>query len=83
MGIGSLVFSIPYFLEQHSSAILLRNLTHPMDENTCQLPAATVQSSQTAHTGHFINPPSHENDPTVCNEGRSSNTLYILIFMIA
>lgn len=32
---------------------------------------------------HFINPPSHDSDPTVCNEGRSSNTLYILIFMVA
>ncbi|GFY69291.1 solute carrier organic anion transporter family member 5A1 [Trichonephila inaurata madagascariensis] len=83
MGIGSLVFCIPYFLEQHFTTVSVKNLTHPMDENTCQLPTATVQSSQPAHSGHFINPPSHENDPTVCNEGRSSNTLYIFIFMIA
>lgn len=84
MGIGSLVFSLPYFLEQHSSVVDIRNnLTNSQEENICQLPAATVQSSQAGHPGHFINPPSHETDPTLCNEGRSSNTLYIMIFMIA
>lgn len=51
MGIGSLVFSIPYFLEQSADSSLLKNNTHPMDENTCHLQSATVQSSQTAHTG--------------------------------
>ncbi|UYV61535.1 SLCO5A1 [Cordylochernes scorpioides] len=32
---------------------------------------------------HFMNSPALEADPTACNEGTSSNVLYILLFMLA
>ncbi|XP_067138869.1 solute carrier organic anion transporter family member 3A1 [Centruroides vittatus] len=84
MGIGSLVFALPYFLDQTASSLNWKkqNLSY-FDENTCHMATASVQSLSAGHPSHFLNPPAAETDPKLCIEGRSSNVLYIMIFMLA
>lgn len=81
MAIGSLIFSLPYFMDQTGlSGIYRINLTEAEDENTCHVPTAAMVPE---HSSHFINPPLSPEAEKTCMDGRSSNALYIFIFMIA
>lgn len=82
IGVGSCLFALPYFLDQQVPSpkeILNQNMSLPGVENTCQL--RTYQSIASDRSSPFLNPP--DMDPKTCNEGRSSNALYILIFMLS
>ncbi|XP_076330345.1 solute carrier organic anion transporter family member 3A1-like [Tachypleus tridentatus] len=85
MGIGSVIFSLPYFLDQSNSfsrSKFGRNSSNSMDENTCQM-SLPVQPHHLG-TSHFaIQPPPPDVNSPPCIEGSSSNMLYILIFMLS
>lgn len=82
MAIGSFVFSLPYFMDQSNSPSIYRlNVTRIEDENTCQMPTAAMVPEHTS--SHFINPPLSPDAEQSCIDGRSSNALYIFIFMCA
>ncbi|XP_022253104.1 solute carrier organic anion transporter family member 5A1-like [Limulus polyphemus] len=89
MGIGSLVFSLPYFLDLTISSYFSKlglNASRLLDENTCRISPVSVQPVHAELPGgsHFaIQPPSPDVTSSRCQEGTSSNVLHILIFMVS
>ncbi|XP_013791454.1 solute carrier organic anion transporter family member 4A1-like, partial [Limulus polyphemus] len=85
MSVGSMVFSLPYFLDQSGSfsrSKFGKNSSNISDENTCQV-SPPIQPHHLG-TSHFaIQPPRPDLNSPSCIEGSSFNILYILIFMLA